>query len=218
MKRTDAELQRDVSAELRWDPKVRDEEVAVAVKDGVVTLAGTVETYAQKMAAERAAERVSGIRALAERLEVKPPSDRARTDTELAHLVADALRWHAEVPREKVKARVEKGWVTLDGEVEWKFERDAAERAVRYLHGVRGVVNLVAIRPHVSAYDVSQRIKEALRRRAELDASHIDVLAADGMVTLKGTVRSWTERADAESAAWAATGVRDVDDRLTVKP
>jgi osmotically-inducible protein OsmY len=216
MRRNDAELQRDVVAELRWTPSIRDEEIAVAVKDGVVTLAGTVDRYAQKLAAEKAAERVSGVRAVAEALEVKPVGALARSDTELAHAAADALRWNVEVPLDRVKAKVEDGWITLHGDVEWRFQRDAAERAVRYLIGARGVINLVALRPRVSSYDVSQRIKEALRRRAELDASKIHVETMDGTVRLTGSVHTWAERADAESAAWAAPGVSKVEDNLVL--
>ena len=216
LRKADTELQRDVSAELKWDPRVREEEIAVAAKDGVVTLAGTVHSFAQKRAAEHAAERVSGVKAVADGLSVKPPGDRARTDTELAHAVVTALGWHCEIPAGTVKARVEQGWITLEGDVDWRYQRDAAERAVRYLVGVKGVVNLIAVKPRVSTYDVSQRIKEALRRRGELDASKIDVEASDGTVTLKGTVRNRLERADAESAAWSAPGVINVDDRLII--
>jgi len=218
MRKSDMELQDDVVAELRWDPSIRDEEIAVAVKDGVVTLAGTVYSYAQRRAAEKAAERVSGVRAIAEELHVKLASDHSRTDTELAHAVVDALRWNSQVPLNAVTARVEKGWVTLEGDVEWQFQRDAAERAIHDLIGVRGVMNLVAIKPRVSTFDVTKRIKEALRRRAELDASRIQVEAKDGTVTLRGSVRNWQERTDAESAAWAAPGVTRVEDDLALRP
>lgn len=216
-KQTDAELRRDVAAELGWNPSIRDEEVAVAVKDGVVTLAGTVESFAQKRTAVRVAERLQGVRAIADDLEVKLPNDRTRTDTELAHAAVNALRWHVEVPADRVKVAVAKGWLTLEGDVEWKYQRDAAERAVRDLTGVRGVSNAITLKPSVSSSDVAQRIKAALRRRAELDASKIEVETIDGIVTLNGTVRNWTERADAESAVWAAPGVIRVEDRLTVR-
>lgn len=215
MKRMDEALRRDVVAELRWDPAIRDEEIAIAVKDGVVTLGGTVQSYAQKRAAEVAVERISGVRAVAEALEVKLSSSWGRSDTEIAHAAANALQWDVEVP-DTVKAKVENGWITLEGAVDWRYERDAAERAVRNLTGVQGVSNVLAIKPRASGYDVSQRIKEALRRRAELDAEKIKVEAADGVVTLRGTVRSWTERTEAESAAWAAEGVTKVKDELMV--
>lgn len=216
MKRTDEQLRQDVVAELRWDPSIRDEEIAVTVKDGVATLGGTVDSYPQKRAAERAAERVSGVRAVAEGIKVKPPSAWARSDTEIAHAAADVVRWDVDVPKDKVKVKVENGWITLEGNVEWKYQRDAAERAVQHLMGVKGVVNLLTIQPRASTFDVSKRIKDALRRQAELDADKIDVEAHDGVVTLKGTVSSWAERMEAESAAWGAEGVTRVEDELKV--
>jgi osmotically-inducible protein OsmY len=216
--KTDNDLQRDVANELRWEPSVHGEEIAVAVRDGVVTLAGAVSSYARRYAATRAAERVAGVRAVADEIEVRLPGTSQRTDTELAHQVANALRWHVQVPEEQVKARVEHGWVTLEGEVEWEYQRRAAYRAVRDLTGIRGVSNLVTLKPRLSGFDVSQRIKEALRRQAELDATMIDVETTGGTVTLRGSVHSWTERRQAENAAWAAPGVSRVDDRLVVQP
>lgn len=217
MRKDDMDIQTKVMEELGWDPSVRNEEIAVAVKDGVVTLAGFVDSYAQKRAAERATERVSGVHAVAEGLQVRLPGAHVRSDTELAHQVATALQWDVQVPDDRVKARVENGWITLEGQVEWQYQRNAADRAVRDMTGVRGVTNLVTIEPRVSTYDVTKRIKDALRRRAELDAGGIEVEAREGTVTLKGTVRSWLERRDAENAAWGALGVNRVDDRLTVK-
>jgi osmotically-inducible protein OsmY len=214
--KNDMELRRDIQDELKWDPRVRDAEIGVAAKDGVVTLSGHVETYAQKYAAERAAERVSGVRAIAEELEIKLPSVHMRTDTEIAHKVADALKWDIEVPDEAVKAKVENGWVTLEGQTDWQYQKTAAERAVRYLTGVKGVANLIHIRSRVSAYDVSQHIKDALRRTAEADADKIQVEAHEGKVTLRGTVRSYAEMRDAERAAWSASGVTDVEDKMTI--
>jgi osmotically-inducible protein OsmY len=210
------ELQRDVTNELRWDPSVRDEEIAVAAREGVVTLGGTVDSYAVKVAALRAAERVGGVRAVADDLAVKLPGTSRRSDTELAHQVVSVLRWHVLVPEDRVKARVEQGWVTLEGEVEWEFQRRMARRAVENLTGVLGVTNLVALEPRASALDVSRRIKDALRRRAELDARMIEVEATGGAVTLHGTVQSWAERRQAEQAAWSTPGVTRVDDRLVV--
>ena len=189
--RTDMELQKDVAAELKWEPRLREEEIGVTVRDGVVTLTGFVPDYAQRRVAAKAAERVAGVRAVAQELMVKVPDADRRSDTELAHQVVNALAWDIEVPDQKIKARVEEGWVTLEGTVDWQYQRNAAERAVRYLTGVKGVSNLVGIRPHASPFDVAQHIKDALHRSADTDAKKIQVTARDGKVTLTGSVRSW---------------------------
>ena len=214
--RSDMDLQRQVTNELRWDPSVRDAEIAVAVRDNVVTLGGTVDSFAVKVAALKAAERVSGVQAVADELAVKLPGAAQRSDTELAHQVVSVLRWDVLVPEDRVKARVERGWVTLEGEVEWDFQRRSARRAVQNLTGVLGVTNLITLKPRASTLDVSQRIKDALRRQAELDARMIEVEATGSAVTLHGTVHSWAERRQAEQAAWSAPGVTKVDDRLVV--
>lgn len=215
--KTDKDLQMDVLDELAWEPSINEAEIGVSVKDGVVTLSGYCESYGQKFAAERAVERVSGVRAYADELHVNLPTTHARTDSEIAHAAADALKWHVDVPDDKVKARVVNGWVTLEGSSDWQYQKTAAESAVRYLTGVKGVINSIQVKPvAVSTYDVSRRIKQALHRTAQLDAEHITVESVGGKVTLKGTVRSWPERHDAEYAAWSAPGVTDVEDKLTV--
>jgi osmotically-inducible protein OsmY len=212
------ELQKDVAAELKWEPRLREEEIGVTVRDGVVTLTGFVPDYSQRRVAAKAAERVAGVRAVAQDLVVKMPEAHQRSDTELAHQIVNALAWDIEVPNEKIKAKVDNGWVTLDGEVDWQYQRNAAERTVRYLTGIKGVNNLIVIKPHASPYDVAQHIKAALHRSAEADARKIQVTASDGTVTLTGTVRSWPERTEVERAAWSANGVTAVDDRLAVVP
>ena len=217
MIKTDGQLQKDVIDELRWDPAVGNAEIGVAAKSGVVTLTGQVPTFAKKYAATRAAERVAGVRALAEDLKVVLPSSYNRTDTDLAHAVASTLTWDVQVPNETMKARVEDGWVTLEGEVEWQYQCNAAERAVRNLTGVRGVSNLIQLKKHASVTDVKGRIESALKRHAELDSKQISVEALDGRVTLRGKVRSYAERQDAEFAAWSAPGVSKVEDELTVQ-
>ena len=217
--KTDTQLQRDVQAELSWEPSIRDVEIGVAAKDGVVTLSGYVDTFAEKYLAERAAERVSGVKAIADDLKVKLPTAFQRPDTEIAHAVVNALRSHIQVPDDRIKARIEGGWVTLEGDVEWQYQKNAAERAVRYLGGVVGVSNRIILKPkRVSTLEVGNKIKDALRRNAERDADRIVVEAADGRVTLKGWVRSYTERQDAERAAWAAPGVTSVEDRISINP
>lgn len=214
--KTDTQLQKDVIDELRWDPRVNEAEIAVSAKGGVVTLTGTVETYAQKYQAERAVERVAGVRAVADDLQVKVIGSLERSDTDIAHAAVNALRWDTEVPDEKLTVKVENGWVTLKGETEWNYQKAAAERGVRYLAGVKGISNQITVRPNASVAEVKSKIEDALKRSAELDAKRIVVETADGSVTLKGTVRSWTERADAERAAWAAPGVKEVHDKLLV--
>jgi osmotically-inducible protein OsmY len=216
MTKSDAQLQSDVQEELKWDPSVGRSEIGIACKNAVVTLSGQVDNYARKYAAMRAAERVSGVQVVADELNVRVPFSFKRTDMEIAHAVAEALRWDIEVPNDKIKARVDEGWVWLDGDVEWEYQRSAAERAVRYLTGVKGVSNNVKISERPWIPDVKTRIERALKRTAELDAAQIKVNAADGSVTLSGRVRSWAARQDAERAVWSAPGVTSVKDELTV--
>jgi osmotically-inducible protein OsmY len=215
---TDLQLQQNIIAELRWEPSVKAAEIGVAVKNGVVTLTGNVETYAQKFAAERAVERVAGVQAIADELTVTIPGLYRRTDADVAHAAANALAWNVEVP-DGVQVIVRQGWVTLEGKVRWYFEKAAAERTVRYLAGVTGVTNLIDVRQPttVKAADVKADIEAALARNVELDAKRITVSADEATVTLTGTVRSWAERDDATRAAWNAPGVRFVKDELVVK-
>jgi osmotically-inducible protein OsmY len=215
--KTDTQLQRDVVDELKWEPSITEKEIGVAVKDGVVTLNGYVDNYVQKYTAERAASSVGGVRAVADELAVKLPSIFERTDTALAHAVVNALKWDIQVPDDKIKANVEKGWVDLTGTVEWQYQKWAAEAAVRRLTGVKGVTNVITVKPkQVSTFEVTQKIKDSLRRSAELDADKIIVESKDGQVTLRGTVHSYVERRDAEAAAWRAPGVTKVEDKLLV--
>jgi osmotically-inducible protein OsmY len=213
--KTDTELKKEIMAEFAWEPSIRSPEIGVAVRDGVVTLSGTVSTYAQKFAAERAVERVTGIRAIAEELEVISTSEHNKTDSDIARAAANALVWDVEVPNDRVKAIVRNGWVTLEGDVDWFFQKGAAERAVRNLAGVKGIVSRIEIKPPVvNTTQVKADIESALRRSAMVDAKRIYVESKDGTITLRGTVRSLAERDDAERAAWNAPGVKRVKDEL----
>ena len=215
--KTNAQLQKDVIDELRWDFSTRDCEIGVAAKDGVITLSGEVPSYSMKLAAEVAAERVSGVRALAEDLKVKLPGANQRSDTDIAHAAVHAMEWSIDVPDDKIKLKVENGWITLEGRVQSHFQRLAAESAVRNLTGVRGITNRILLAPVAAKADeVSRKIRAALHRSAEFDASKIQVETLDGCVTLKGQVRSWAEREDAERAAWSAPGVVSLDDQLRI--
>ena len=218
--RTDEEIQHDVLEELKWDAHVQPNEIGVAVKDGVVTLTGWVDSYVKRWVAERAAHRVRGVRAVANDIEVRLPSAAERTDTDIAAAVTRALEWDALVPTEKIDVTVSKGWVTLQGEVEWEHQKRAAERVVRSLSGVRGVTNLIAVRPRLtpSPEDLKRRIEDALLRSAETDAQRITVEVQGDRVILKGTVRSWYEKREAERVAWSAPGVTAVDNRIVVAP
>jgi osmotically-inducible protein OsmY len=218
MQRSDSEIQRDVSEELRWEPSLRDDDIAVAVRDGVVTLAGHVDSYAEKWAAERVASKVKGVKAIANELEVVPPSSHTRTDADIAHAAVDALRWSVMVPHDRIKVRVEDGWITLEGDVEWYFQREATERAVHNLVGVKGVTNLITVAERPAPTDMKAKIKEALQRGAAFDAEHIDVEIEGHKAILKGTVRSYAEWRDAERAARNAPGITEVDNRLTIDP
>lgn len=215
--KTDIQLHKDVLSELTWDPRVKEKEIGVAAKNGVVTLTGSVESYAEKVAAERAVERVAGVKSLANEITVTIPSAFNRTDTEIAHKVVDSLNWDIQVPKDKIKSRVANGWVTLEGEVEWQYQRDAAARAVRNLTGVRGVTNSLTVAPKkVSPADVGRSIKEALERRADRTAEHIMVNTMGSVVTLTGSVPSFADRRVVEGAAWSAPGVSQVHDELAV--
>ena len=215
--KSDMQLHKDVLAELTWDPRVAHKEIAVSAKDSVVTLTGSVPSFAEKSAAERAVERVAGVKVVANDLIVSVPTAFYHSDTEIAHKVVDAFEWDMEVPDDKIKTAVTNGWVTLEGEVEWKFQRDAAAKAVRNLAGVRGVTNNIKMIPRsVSPFDVSRSIKAALERRADRTAEHVTVQTQGSVVTLKGSVPTFGDRRAIEGAAWSAPGVTDVHDELAV--
>jgi len=216
--KTDAQLKTDVINELQWDPAINPTNVGVAVSNGVVTLTGHLTTFAEKFAIERAVRRVEGVKALAVELDVKLSANHIRSDTEIAQAAESALRWHALVPDDRVSIKVEKGWVTLGGEVDWDYQRDSAYSAVRSLTGVVGVSNAIMLKPRVTPADIAGRIRSALTRHAEREAKHIEVNVTGSTVTLRGHVDSLAERAAAQGAAWAAPGITSVVNKLAVGP
>lgn len=217
-KALDISLRHDVEDELEWDPVVDASKIGIAASEGVVTLTGAVRSYSDKWNAEKIAKRVHGVQAVANEIEVVIDESERRDDPEIAASAVHALGWNFSIPKERIKVTVSKGWLTLDGEVDWQYQRRAAEDAVRHLRGVRGLSDQIVVRPKVQATDVKEKIESALRRNAELDAKHVEVQTADGDVTLTGSVRSWVEREDAVNAAWSAPGVTRVIDRIEIRP
>ena len=214
--RTDEQIQRDVFAELKWDARVLPNEIGVAVKNGIVTLTGWVDAYAKRWAAEEAAHRVRGVAAVVNDIEVKLPSSVERTDPDIAAAAIHALRWDAFIPIDKLKVTVSKGWVMLEGEVEWQYQKVDAERVVRRLSVVKGVTNLMVVKPRVTESELKRKIEEALVRTAKTDAEHITVDVEGTKAILRGTVRSWAEKEEAERAAWMAPGITEVDNRIVI--
>ena len=216
--KSNSQLQNDVEAELMWEPGVDAEDIGVIVKDGVVTLTGTVDSYFEKMSAMNAAKRVAGVKALAVEIEVRVPGMNKRTDADIARAAENALAWDTSVPEDRIKVTVDQGWITLDGKVDWNYQKKAAEDAVHYLTGVKGISNLITITPtqKVSPAEVKANIEKALKRNATLEAQRITVTAAGARVTLSGSVRSLADREEAERAALNAPGVLEVEDEIDI--
>lgn len=213
--KSDIQLKQDVLDEIRWEPTVTSTDIIVTADNGVVTLGGSVPHYAEKWAAERAAQRVEGVKAIAEEIEVSLFGEHKRNNAEVAKAVVSALRWHVWVPKD-IQAKVEDGWVTLTGTTSWGFQRTSAEDAIRFLSGVKGVTNSITLKPSIQPTAVKESIDKALKRDAEVDAAKVNVTADGGKVTLSGSVRSWDERSEVESAAWGTPGVTGVQNSLTV--
>ena len=215
--KTDSQIKSDVQDELAWEPSIDETKIGVGVDDGVVTLSGEVNSYSKKLAAEKAAKSVSGVKAVAEDIEVKHPSSLKKSDTEIAKAAVDALQWHSSVPNNTVMVKVENGWVYLSGEVKWAYQKHSAKNAVKDLSGVRGVSNTISIKQDAKPFEVKQKIQKAFERSAEIDAKGIVVTTDGHTVTLSGKVHSIKEKEDAEKAAFKAPSVWEVKNKLRVQ-
>ena len=216
--RSDSDIRRDVEDELRWDPDIDPTDIAVNVNNGIVTLTGFVRSYMQKYQAETDAKRVAGVIGVVNDIEVRLPGVDERPDPEIARDAIAQIKSELPYSWDRIRVIVNRGWLTLEGEVEWNYQRERAEAAVRRIRGIKGVTNSIEVKPRVAPTEIRRKIEEALRRAAEIDASRITVETNGGEVILRGTVRSWAERQEAERAAWAAAGVTKVENRIIISP
>ncbi len=214
---SDIQIQRDVMNQLKWEPELNAAEIGVSVKNGIVTLSGLVDLYVKKIAAENAAKKVAGVKAVAEDIQVGMSPGYRKTDAEIAEAIVLSLRWNVQLPDEKIMVKVEDGVVSLEGEVEWEYQRRDARRAIEKLAGVRSINNFLIVKPSVKPDNIKEKITEAFVRSATIDAGKISVETDGGKVTLRGTVRTIGERDDAENAAWSAPGVTSVKNDLVIE-
>jgi osmotically-inducible protein OsmY len=215
--KNDIEIQKDVMEQLKWEPFINASAIGVAVKNGIVTLSGQVDTYTKKLAAEKAAKRVIGVKAVAEDIQVGISPAYRKTDAEIAEAVLNALKWHSAVQEEKIKIKVEDGNVKLEGEVEWEYQRTNAKVAIENLTGVRSVINFITVKPKITSAEIEQKINASFHRSATIDAGKITADVVGSKVILRGSVRSFTEKEDAETAVWNAPGVMSVDNKLEIE-
>jgi len=215
--KSDIEIQKDVIEQLKWEPFLNAAQIGVAVKNGIVTLSGQVDAYSKKILAEKTTKKVAGVKAIAEDIQVGISPVYKKTDTEIAETVVNALKWHTMIPDEKIKVSVEEGNVKLEGDVEWEYQRNQAKTAVENLTGVRFVTNLVAVKPKITPYELQQKINSSFQRSANIDSARITAEVLGSKITLRGKVRSFAEKEDAENAVWSAPGVVSVENKLLIE-
>ncbi len=215
--KSDSQIQKDVMEQLKWEPFLNASEIGVAVKNGIVTLTGQVDSYSKKLTAEKAIKKIAGVKAIAEEIQIGVSPDFKKTDTEIAEAIMNALRWHTAVKEEKIKVRVENGNVRLEGEVEWEYQRNNAKNAIENLTGVRSVTNAITVKSKISTSDIQIKINSAFHRSATIDSAKIKAEVIDGKVTLRGKIRSIAEKEDAEKAVWNAPGITSVDNKLEIE-